>query len=347
MNEHGRPRASLAARTALAAALLLAACSGPAGPTSAAHAASTASPTAAGTSGRIFQEMVLGVATSGQLFLINPGSGKRTTDVFMDRAGATGEEVSVTGDNSTIYYEQPYGCTDRIYSMPSVGGNGPVLVTDGRLPAVSPDGSLLAYTRQPQHCAQHGLPYLLVVRNLRTGVETNYPVGPELGQTGLLWPIDHLSWAADNRRLLLSLEAPEDDFGWALAVLDTRTARYYRTDAPGEHVPVAPNGDARGYYREGVFMPDGNLFVNRVCCEGITPGGPRVASTLMWEVTTAGTKIHQVAIGFTDRDHTSLAVDASGQELLYLSGTDLYVSDGGRMPRLVTGGLTAATWITI
>lgn len=56
--------------------------------------------------------------------------------------------------------------------------------------------------------------------------------------------------------------------------------------------------------------------------------------------------IRQVAVGFTDRDHTSLAVDRSGKELLYLSGTDLYVSDGGQRPRLVTGGVIAATWIT-
>jgi len=145
MTEHGRPRAAVAAHAAAAAALLLAACSGPAAPRSAAHAQPTTS--TAGTSGRIFKEMVLGVATTGQLFLINPGTGTRSTDVFMDRAGATGEEVSVTADNSTIYYEQPYGCTDRIYSMPSVGGNGPARVTDGRLPAVSPDGKRVAFVQ--------------------------------------------------------------------------------------------------------------------------------------------------------------------------------------------------------
>ena len=48
--------------------------------------------------------------------------------------------------------------------------------------------------------------------------------------------------------------------------------------------------------------------------------------------------IRQVAIGITDRDHTSPAADPAGQELLYLSGTDQYVSDGGQRPRLVTGG---------
>jgi hypothetical protein len=343
MNDHRRPRPGLAAHAAAAAVLLVTACSGPAGPTSAAHAQPT--PSATPTPGAAARQQVLGVATSGEMFLIDPHTGTRVTTVTLAAAAATGEEVSVSGDGSTIYYEQHYGCTDRIYSMPAVGGGGPTLVAAGRLPAVSPDGSLLAYTRQPARCTEGGVQYLLVVRNLKTGAETTYPVAPQLGQSGLLFPIDHLSWASDGRRLALSLESPEDDVGWALAILDVRTARYYRTDAPGASVPVAPNQDQHGYYREGVFMPDGNLFVNRVCCEGIHPGGPRVASTLLWEVTTSGALVKQVAIGFTDRDHTSLAADPTGAELLYLSGSDLYVSDGGQRPRLVTGGLLAATFI--
>jgi hypothetical protein len=294
---------------------------------------------------------VLGVTVDAGLVFIDPHTGARTSPAALGGTYPTGEEVSVTADGSTIYYEQQYGCTDRIYSVPAAGGGAPTLVTAGRWPAVSPDGTQLAYTREPAGpatCAEHYpvSQYLLVVRNLRSGGETTYPVSPQLAQLGLDHPIDHLSWSSDGRRLLVSVEAPEDNVGRALVVLDPRTAHYYLTAVPSESVPVSQDSQGTSYYREGVFMPDGNLFVNRVCCADIRPTGPRVASTLLWEVTATGTLVKQVAIGFTDRDHSSLAADPTGAELLYLSGTDLYVSDGGQRPRLVTGGLTAATFIS-
>ena len=70
-------------------------------------------------------------------------------------------------------------------------------------------------------------------------------------------------------------------------------------------------------------MPDGNLFVSRACCGGVPVQN---TSRLMWEVSTAGALVHQVAIGFASLDHTSLAVSPDGGWLLYLAGHDLYVS---------------------
>ena len=88
-------------------------------------------------------------------------------------------------------------------------------------------------------------------------------------------------------------------------------------------------------------MPDGNLFVSRACCAGVPV---RNTSRLMWEVTTAGGFVHQVAIGFPNLDHTSLDVSPTGDWLLYLAGTDLYVSQGGATPHEVTSALVAAAW---
>ena len=351
INAHGRPRAAFAAPAAAVATLLLAACSGPSGPAAAAHPRPPASPgggppPTAGAPGGT-RQLVLGETLSSDLVLIDPHTGTRTATIA---AGvASGEEISVTADGSKIFYEQQGGCTGQIYSVPAAGGR-PTLVTPGSLPAVSPDGSQLAYFREPRgsvQCAQSYPPsqYLLVVRDLRSGAETTYPAAPQLTQTGLIFPIGHLSWSGDGRRLLVSLDAPEDNSGWALDVIDPLTARYYRTGASGESVPVTGDPTGRTYYRQGVFMPDGELFVNRVCCSGLGPGAART-STLMWEVTPAGAEIRQVAIGFTDRDHTSLDVDRAGAQLLYLSGTDLYVSDGGQRPRLVTSGLLSAAFIS-
>jgi hypothetical protein len=246
----------------------------------------------------------------------------------------------------TIYYEQDAGCTDQIYSVPAAGGR-PTLVTAGTLPAVSPDGRSLAYARPPSGpgtCAQssNAPQYLLIVRDLRTGAETTYPPAPRLAQSAFVYPMDHLSWSADGSRLLVSLREVQDNLGGNLVIVDPRTATYYLTGAPGEGIPVAGDPATGNYYSEGVFMPDGNLFVNRVCCTG---NPPLRKSTLMWEVSTSGAEIEQVAVGFNDRDHSSLDVDLAGRELLYLSGTDLYVSDGGQRPRLVTTGFVAAAFI--
>jgi hypothetical protein len=100
-------------------------------------------------------------------------------------------------------------------------------------------------------------------------------------------------------------------------------------------------GLARSYYREGVYLRDGDLFVNQMCCAGLPA---RVTSSLLLEVGPSGELVRQVAIGFRDRDHTSLSADPSGHWLLYLSGPDLFLSLDGAAPFKLTTGLTAAAW---
>lgn len=65
----------------------------------------------------------------------------------------------------------------------------------------------------------------------------------------------------------------------------------------------------------------------------------------MWEVKSAGTLTRQVAIGYPALDHTSLAASPDGSWLLYLGGSDLYVSQGGAKPgSKLAIGLSAAPW---
>jgi hypothetical protein len=182
MNEHGRPRAALAAHAAAVAALLLAACSGPASPTSAAHSQPPAGarggapqPTSGAPGGT--RQVVLGETLTSDLVLIDARTGARMSTIAS--GVASGDEISVTADGSTIYYEQRGSCSGQIYSMPAAGGAA-TRVTAGTLPAVSPDGGQLAYFRDPAaspQCAQNVAPsqYVLVVRDLRTGAEATYP----------------------------------------------------------------------------------------------------------------------------------------------------------------------------
>jgi hypothetical protein len=68
----------------------------------------------------------------------------------------------------------------------------------------------------------------------------------------------------------------------------------------------------------------------------------------MWEVTTSGAFVHQVAIGYPNLDHSSLGASSDGRWLLYVAHTvdaaTLYVSQGGATPREVTTGIFAAAW---
>jgi dipeptidyl aminopeptidase/acylaminoacyl peptidase len=285
---------------------------------------------------------LVGVTTGGVLQVLDLTNGAPLRTLAM---GASGDQVSLSPDGARVYFESATGCFHQIDEVP-VGGGTPTVIADGSVPAVSPDGAQLAYVRQPfpdePACAgQDFTPgsYVLVVRTLATGAETTYPLAPTLSAGGLPFPIDHLSWSGDGQELAVSIAAAQDNGGWAVALVRPATDTFYYS---GASVPIASGTPAGSYYREGVFLPDGNLFVNLVCCEGVPV---REVSTLLVEVSAStGTVVRHVAVGFTTRDHSGLAVDRSGEWLAYLSGDELYVSYGGQRPVPVASGFVAAGW---
>jgi hypothetical protein len=159
---------------------------------------------------------------------------------------------------------------------------------------------------------------------------------------GLPAPISHVSWAPDGTELAVSIAAIQDNEGWQIMLMDTATAQNYLGGTGDTPVPVTGPDRRRSYWREGVYLPGGNLFVSRACCAGEPV---RNVSKLMWEITPAGVLKHRVAIGFPGLDHTSLAVNRSGKWLLYLAGMGLYVSQKGARPRQVGSGLIAAAFV--
>ncbi len=298
---------------------------------------------------------IVAVTDKGALVVLNPVTGEATR--ILVASGVAGGALAVSPDGSTVYFAVKLGCQDEIESVPVTGGQ-PVEITAGVLPAVSADGKKLAFAREPfsggpanldllPGCTQPtptSSEFTVVVRDLASGHETGYPAPPGI-PAALPVAISRLSWAPGGEKLLVSAGPAQDNEGWDLAVMNLATARYYLPSAGSAGtssvlVPAGPDA-ARTYYREGVFAPDGNLFVNVVCCSGVPV---HQTSTLLRDIGPAGQLITQVAIGFADRDHTSLDVAPSGGWLLYLSGSDLLLAPAGKAAFILTSGLIAAAW---
>jgi hypothetical protein len=290
---------------------------------------------------------VVAVTTAGALVKLDPHSGAIVATLVP--GGVLGDEISVSADGSTIYFAAGTGCHPQIESVSSSGGS-PVTIAPGEFPAISRDGTKLAFADEPllktgciPNQANFARDYKLVVRTLSSGTQQVLPLPPQVAKGGLPSPISHLSWASDGVRLAVSTSAVQDNEGWGLYLVNTSVARYYVIPGPGvTAVPVTGTDAQRSYIREGVYLPGGNLFISRVCCGGFPVHN---TSRLMWEVTPAGALVHQIAIGFVNKQHVSLAADGSGHWLLYLADHDLYVSQDGNIPSKLATGLIAATWM--
>jgi hypothetical protein len=292
------------------------------------------------------------VTTAGVVEVLNPVSGVATAALTQPQ-DAIGDEVAISPDGQTVYFAVKNGCTDYVESVPAAGGT-PKVVTTGVLPALSPDGTELALVREPYSGGPDRIKYgcssarsanskaEVVVHNLATGAEQAYPAPSGM----MTYPISHLSWAANGKTLLVSAGATTGVQAWALVEVNLATARNYLPESsptPADHI-VPVDGSYSSvpgyYYREGVYLPDGDMFVDQICCD--ENGSSTVTSTTLMKVNASGKELSQVAMGFTNQDHTSL--DASQGWFLYLSGEDLFLSDGTKA-FMLTSGLIAAAWV--
>jgi hypothetical protein len=284
------------------------------------------------------------VTAGGALVTLSPSTG--LVEQTLVPSGVQGDEVSVS-PSGTVFFAVQNGCTSTIEETAASGGSVAVVAT-GSVPAVSPDGTKLAYASQPTltaGCVPNSSDmtelYHVDIRTLSSGATVSLQVAAA-DNSGLPYPILHLSWAADSEHLAVSLAQVEDNEGMGITLVDTAQASSYLGGTGVTNVPVTGSPTPQqSYLYEGVYMPNGNLFVSRACCAGIPPQN---TSQLLWEVNTAGALVHQVAIGFANLVHGSLDVSSDGQWLLYLAGNDLYVSQGGATPKELTTGLIAAAW---
>jgi hypothetical protein len=291
---------------------------------------------------------IVAVTTAGALVRLNPGGSGIAQTLISN--GVWGDEVSVSPNGQTVYFTEAAGCHAEVESV-SISGQNLTAIEPGELPAISPDGTKLAYTTEPlmsETCvpdpakASIAAEYQIVVKTLSTGADQIVGLPSAVKRSQLLPPVSHLSWSSDGSALAVSTSAVADNEGWNLAVIDLASAKYYVGPNAGvTDIPVTGTASQRSYLREGVFLPDGNFFVSRACCAGVPI---KNTSRLLWEVDVNGNLVHQVAIGYPSLDHLSLDSDSTGNWLLYVGGTGLYVSQGGNRPTEVTTGVTAAAW---
>ncbi len=306
-----------------------------------APAAGRASPAASSVQGGGGRPDIVAVTNRGALVVLDPLTG--IARKILVRDGVLPGIVSVSPGGRTVFFATRHGCEGTIESVPAAGGRASV-IAPGAMPAVSPDGTRVAFVRRPSGCGQPGSATgspEVVVRDLASGRETVLRAGSHPAGS-----VPELSWSPDGRRLLVTAGLPKDHGStvtWVLTQVDPATARDYLPSAGSgvSVVPVTGPDAARSSYRGGVFLAGGDLFVDRICC---TDGGARKTSDLLWEIAPSGRLVRQVALGWLDRDHYSLDGDPSGHWLLYLSGPDLFLSLDGAAPFKLTTGLGAAAW---
>ena len=293
---------------------------------------------------------IVAVTTAGALVTLNPTTG--VVDQTLVPSGVAGGEVSVSPSGQAFFVVDD-GCGSSVEEVP-IGGGPVAVIAPGSAPAVSPDGAKLAYASQPTTYNANCQPasqdldewYQLDIRTLSSGATVTLDALPGAQDTGLPHPISYLSWSADNTHIAVSISPAEDNDGYQVNLVDTAQAQYFVAGAGVVTVPVTGSPDPQGtVLGEADYLPDGDLFVSRFCCEG-TPGSS--LSSLLWEVSASGAYVHQVAIGNPDFGHASLDVSPDGRWLLYVarsgSAGTLYVSQGGATPQTLTTGILAAAW---
>lgn len=153
---------------------------------------------------------IVGVTTAGALVTLNPTTG--VVEQTLVPSGVAAGEVSVSGSGQ-VFFVVDDGCGSSIEEV-AIGGGRVAVIAPGSAPAVSPDGTKLAYASQPTTYNAGCQPasqdldewYQLEIRTLSSGATITLAAVPAAQDTGLPHPISHLSWSADNDHLAVSMQ---------------------------------------------------------------------------------------------------------------------------------------------
>jgi hypothetical protein len=149
--------------------------------------------------------------------------------------------VSATG---VVYFNAARGAGEWVLSVPLAGG--PVTaVAQGRTPAISPNGRLLAYVTDEvtSNDLTTGGPEAIVVKDLAAGTQKRWAFSSDLPD------IYSLSWSPDGRFLAFTGTAVvKNETAPIAGILDTRSAGTLDRARP---IPLGPGVDWAGFLTPG------------------------------------------------------------------------------------------------
>lgn len=318
-----------------------AAASGPGTPTTA--PASTAAPVTVGPgpADAATANAAVVVRDDGAVALLDPSSGRigqvlappgtahaAPGSAFVSRS-TDGGQLVVQGGNDI--------CVDGSVLRVPAGGGGPERLATGSTPAVSPDGTQLAYSASDPGSASCAA--LLVVRDLTSGAERRWPLASAVEGDAIL----SLSWAPDGQALAV-------EYGYEATgkVTIHRLDQQGPVGGPGAG-PTGPAGGDAIWSSPSYSAASGRVVVVEHAFEGDDPE-PRAPRALAFEPATGRTQPLPVELPPAVE---AIDLDRSGDRILYTvvdergRGT-LWRTDssgaGGRAGDRLTDGVSAVDW---
>lgn len=273
------------------------------------------------------------VTAQGAVVLVGTSDGRAARTLAPAGSADPTRKAVRSPDGATVYFgDQAIDCGwSDLFEVPADGSRPPRAIAKGHAPAVSPDGTRLAYAT-----ADGCVGATLVVRDLATGAEVSWSVPDgRPPHPFALGGISAIDWAPDNRRVAFQM----DEHG-GVHVLDTLLPGLLTAAAPVE--PRQQPADTSLGLRS--WHPEGGLAVAVQCCrnpDGMTSERVRTTSrTLLVDVAT-----NEATPLLADGEYAwSLDLDASGEWLAWLDdGRIVMQGPDGRMRR-VAEGFGAVSW---
>jgi hypothetical protein len=241
---------------------------------------------------------------------------------------------ALTPDRSSVYFStfefRPGGEDPRLARVPLEGGDLEDLGM-GFDPEISVSGDLLAY----RSCAEDGCGRALMLRDLRTEVETRLEVGAvDLG-------VDGSVWLPDGRLVVLLAPMPMDvGRPYEYRVVNPARPPDALVDAPA--VPD-PTHDAIRAGLYGYHALTGGVVLGRQRVESRVGSVVQLGDRLRYVSVNrdTGEVLATVARGAWRQIHP----ESSGRHLLLVDFKDrVYLSSGGGEPQLIAKGFSDVAW---
>jgi len=256
---------------------------------------------------------------NGNLELLSPTTGRVERTVSLSPPSAAA--LSVTGNGRTVYVQHDDG-QQSIIDRLSLSGGSQTFVVDGSDPAISPDGSELAYLPP---VPINAWPRTVAVLNTRTGATRTWEMpylpgaGPIRTPKGVnpaaeLPAVSLLSWDPDGVHLAVTELARAIDARIGIELLDTSQPR--ASDNP-QLVATSPTGQSVPEWAYGMYRGDTGQFVVIASCSPADCGSGN--TTLLLDVdlrTGQSTKVGTLA---GEPGGAAIAFDRSGDTFAYVA----------------------------